>query len=173
VTRDATGESWTSHHADITKLKWVPPRRLLHLPMNGRLAFGNAIYRESAEQGGVKFTQPFAAFDVEYGRARINIGANRLRGDLTSKTGGFGSFEYEVNPHLVMYADYDDFDFHKVVINNVILPRTDVDCSACDNRAFTIGLSARVGDMGVVHFGMYDINDLKAPTGSLSLKREF
>ncbi len=168
-----TGDTGFTHSADVVRVKWVPDNRIVRMPWNGQIALGGMMYFGQSSGADVDFTQPYAALAFEYGRARANIGVNWITGDLPEETGMFASLQYAVNPELVIYADYSEYDFHKLILNNVILPGAGIDCTACADDALSVGLAFKLGDVGYINAGAYDVDDLGSPMGSLSFRKQY
>lgn len=168
-----TGDTGTTHSADVIRVKWVPDSRVLQLPWNGKIALGSVMYFGSSGSTDVDFVQPYAGLAFEYGRARANVGVNTITGDMPEETGVYASLQYATSKELVWYVDYSEHDFHKLIINNILAPGAGVDCTNCADDALSAGLAVKIGRYGFMNLGAYDIDDLAAPMGSLSFRKDY
>lgn len=157
-----------ANNSAVYKLRYAIPKA--RLPWNGGIAFGGDFYVD----GPTHFTQPYVVGSLEYGAIRTNIGINWLTGDVPHENGDvFGSLQIAVSPEFVVYVDYSRKDFHKAMINEILLPAVGVDCSACSKDATTAGMSFQFAEEFIVGMGIYDIGDLFAPFGNITYRRNY
>jgi len=173
TSRKPNGDTKFTHSADVAQIKWVSNSRIIHMPCNGRIALGSIFYFGKSRGNELDFAQPYASLSFEYGRARAAIGANLITGELPDEAGVFASLQYAVSPELIWYVDYSEQDFHKTIINRIIVPGAGIDCSGCSEDAVSIGLVVKAGNYGYANFGMYDVDDLASPMGSLSFRKNY
>jgi hypothetical protein len=161
----ATSSSVTVRYdgdADIYKVKYAP--HAVKLPWNGRVALGSAFYVD----GHDSFAQPYIAISAGGAHGRVNVGANWITGDVPDNSGMFASVRLAMSPEAVFFADYSSRDFHKTIINDVLLPSAGVDCTGCTGDALTTGISFRLGKDVLATLGLYDTDDLMSPFGSVT-----
>jgi len=167
---NAAGRINRTHPSEIIKVKWAPDSRLMHLPYKTSLYFGTMVYTGKEIDKGIDFTQPYVALSHDDGILQLNAGYSRTRGDLDVEDGVFASARVSVNPATVFYVDYNEADYHKLIINHIILPYAGVDCSGCKNDSVSAGLAFKCGDYGYLNIGAYDIADIRSPMGSVSFR---
>jgi hypothetical protein len=165
------GDVRDTHEADILKVKWSPDRDTLKLPWSGRVALGGVMYFDNAGNALVarsNFSQPFAGVSFDFDRARLNVGAQWITGDVPDGAGLYASFQIAVNPEMVFYVSYSERDLHKTILNNIVVPRMGIDCSSCDNKAVSTGIVFRIKRDSYLNIGGYDVFDLGSPMGSFT-----
>lgn len=175
LTGYSAGVSKTANQsANVFAYEWVSEPLLVKLPNTGGVALGSVMYFDDNKYRKVNFSQPYAAYTFQYGdRVNGQIGVNWVRGSIEHAPGTFINLGVSVNDELSLFADYNSKNFQKLVFNRVVLPLTGIDCSSCRNDALSVGLTMKIGDAGVASIGFFDMYDLKAPFGSLSLNKAF
>ena len=150
--------------------KFSPSHSLIPMPLDGTIVFGSLFYDEINSAVDTRFTQPYVGVSYDLGGLTARAGVNWTRGDVTAKSGVFSSVQLQIAPGFTIYADYNERDPNKVIINKVILPRWGVDCSECSEDSLNVGVTFLINKWLQGNFGFYDVNDLAAPMGSLSMK---
>lgn len=161
----ATYSSITTHDdgdADIYKVKYAP--HAVKLPWDGQVAIGSAFYVD----GHDSFAQPYVVVSTGGIHGRVNIGANWITGDVPDDSGMFASVRLALSPEALFFADYSSRDFHKTIINDVLLPSAGVDCTGCTRDAFSSGIAFRIDGNFLATLGLFDMNDLMSPFGSVT-----
>lgn len=167
---DTNFESEINYHWEIMHAKWTPSRQMMPLPYKGRLVLGSLFYYEMNSSADTRFNQTYMGAAYDYGGLTLRGGVNWTRGDVTAKSGIFGSAQLQIAPGFTVYADYNERDANKLLINKVILPRWGVDCSECAEDSLNVGVTFLIDSWLQGNFGFYDVNDLAAPMGSVSMK---
>ena len=159
-----------NHHGDIFMLKILPSRQMFPLPFNGNAMVGALYFQENGHQNEIYFTQPFVGMQFDMGGARVKAGWNWTDGDIETTSGWFAGVQAELMKDFVLFADYNEKDINKVVINKIILPKMGIDCTDCDDSSLTFGISFKMFDFMYANLAFYDVQDLSAPMGSVSMK---
>ena len=155
---------------DVVKVKWAP---------GADISWGDIRFALGANMvftGDADFYESFLALGLEYGRARLNMGANWISGDLDDSSGLFYTLQYAVRPEFIIYGDYNQNNIQKLISNKIIVPGANIDgldCSGCDDAAMTIGIMVKLREFGVFNFSLFDVGDLKAPTLGISGRKSF
>lgn len=155
---------------EIMHAKFSPSRSLFPMPFKGNIVFGSLFYYEVNSAVDTQFTQPYVGVSYDLGGFTARAGWNWTRGDVTAKSGAYGAMQLQIAPGFTLYADYNEHDPNKVLINKVILPRWGVDCSDCSEDSVNLGVTFVINNWLQGNFGFYDVDDLAAPMGSLSMK---
>jgi hypothetical protein len=124
-------EDEMNYHWEIMHAKFSPSRGMIPMPFKGNIVFGSLFYYEVNSAVDTQFTQPYVGVSYDLGGVTARAGWNWTRGDVTAKSGVFGAMQLQVAPGFTLYADYNERDANKILINKVILPRWGVDCSDC------------------------------------------
>lgn len=172
------GKLTANKHSDIMKVSYT--YEFHNSPMHAQMAVGGLAYLD----GATHFSQPFAMVSMGSEAVRVSAGANWLSNHTGAVTdaglSAFGAVQVAVNKKAGFFADYNKRDFQKAIMNDYLLPAVGVDCSMCKKQSLSAGLSmntyrkirltqrgSRVNTAISGSFGIFDINDLKAPFGSL------
>ncbi len=164
----AAQDTKQDRNGNIYKIRYAP--RKLIPPWDGYVAFGADFYNGQ----GNHISRPYVATSVEWPDTRLNLGYGWYTGTTSDKDGSFfSSLHYSLNEWMTAYADYSTRDFQKIILNEFIIPETGVDCEDCTKDAFNAGISVTMHPGVFGSFGVYDIGDIRALFGSVSINHSF
>ena len=162
-----------TYEADVYNIKWAPNRHIKALPANGQLSVGSIMYFERTSQNDYNFQQHYASLGFDFNDLRLKAGYNWTEGRMAGNDGLFASMQWEFTDNWMMFVDYSDKDFNKIVVNDVYLPRLGFDCTDCRDDSTNVGITTRFEEKMYATLGMFDAQDIQAIMGSLSVKWDY
>ncbi len=162
------------HNSDALGAEWDSRDYAIDDIMRGGLIAGAVYFRDSDRNDVDSFTQTYLGGQFRYGSSvTARMGVSMHGGDVDSDAGYFVSAAYPISDAVSVYADYHSLHFQKLIIHRVILPAAGVDCGGCDDSALSAGIAFKLGNYGHASIGMFDVNDLGAINGAMSLNKNF